>query len=285
MRILAILFLIVGVALAGGAVYFAVEMLPQRNAANVEKQGPKTVTVVAARKPLKYGDRLTYELGKEVLQFVQWPESAVPAGAFTRAEDLFGKDKTETRTVTRTIEPGELVLKTKLTGFGQSVRIATQVRDGMRAVTIPINAVTGAAGLISPGDHVDVLFTRRDGETMSSHILMQKVLVVATDQATDKERNRARVARTATVEVTPNDAQKLILAMQNGTLSLLLRGVNEETTDKTPTSFDSSLLPGAPEPEPEPEPEVKVEPKAEPEPTGYNVRVRKGGQITNERFE
>ena len=284
MRVLAILFLIVGVALAGGAVYYAMEMLP-RTVAKVEPEGPKTVRVVAAKVPLNYGDRLTYQVGKDVLKFVEWPEAAVPEGAFTSAEELFGTDNRERRTILRAIEPGELLLKAKLSGFGESVRVATQVRDGMRAVTIPINAVTGAAGLISPGDFVDVLFTRRDGENMSSHVLMQRILVVATDQATDVERNRAQVAKTATVEVSQEDAQKLILAMQTGTLSLLLRGVNEDTTDADPTSLDSSILPGAPKPEPEPEKKPEPKPEPEPEDTGYRVRVRKGGQLSEERFE
>ena len=246
MRVLAILFLIIGAALAGGAVYYAMELLPQR-AANVAPEGPKTVRVVAAGVTLTYGDRLTYEKGKEQLKFVEWPEAAVPEGAFTSAEELFGDEKDQSRIVTRAIEPGELLLKTKLTGFGESVRVATQVREGMRAVTIPINAVTGAAGLISPGDYVDVLFKRTTGDTTSSHILLQKVLVVATDQTTDSERNRASVARTATVEVSRDDAQRLILAMDEGTLSLLLRGINEVTTDDAPSSLDSSALPGAPE--------------------------------------
>ena len=107
--------------------------------------------------------------------------------------------------------------------------------------------------------------------------MMQKVLVVATDQATDTERNRAYVAKTATVEVSPENAQRLILAMQTGTLQLLIRGVDEVvTTDNTP-SLDSSALPGGPAPEKKPE--VKVEEEK------TTVKVRKGGQVSEEHFE
>lgn len=281
MRVLAILFLIVGVALAGGAAYYAFELVERQNAANVAPEGPKTVRVVAARVPLRYGERLNYQIATEKLQFVEWPETAVPAGAFTNADELFGDDKKDSRTVVRAIEPGELLLKSKLTGFGESVRVATQLREGMRIVTIPINAVTGTAGLISPGDFVDIYFTRRNGEQLSSHVLLQKILVVATDQATDTERNRAHVAKTATVEVTPGDAQKLILALQTGTLQLLLRGVDEEVTIDDAPSLDSRSLPGSPEPEPEAKPEVKPEPEIEP----FTVRVRKGGQLSEQEVE
>ena len=278
MRILALLFLIVGVALAGGAVYYASEMLPNR-AANVAPEAPKTVKVVAAQVPLRMGEQLSFERGKEVLKFVYWPEDAVPEKVFKSAKELFGEDLKETRTVTRAIEPGELILKTKVTGFGESVRITTQLRKGMRPVTIPINAITGTAGFISPGDFVDVLFTRRTGQTLSSHVLLQNIEVIATDQATDKERNRAYVARTATVAVTPEDAQKLILAMETGTLSLLLRGVNEKVTESDPSSFDSRILPGGAVEEKAPEPE------AEPEDTSYRVKVRKGSAVSEEKFE
>ena len=284
MRLLAIIFLIGGVALAGGAIFFAKEHFRNVEAmlAGQQEEGPETVLVVAAKVPLKYGDRLTYDVGREVLRFVEWPKTAVPPNAFLSADDLFGEEKSETRTVTRAIEPGELILKSKVTGFGESVRVATQVREGMRAVTIPINAVTGAAGLISPGDRVDIIYVRHTGGDMSSHILLQDVLVVATDQVTDTEYNRAKVARTATVEVNPTDAQRLTLALQTGQLSLLLRGVNEVVTSgETIESVDLSSLPGAAkEPEPEAPAPVVVE-----EDTGYRVKVRKGASETVINFE
>ena len=173
------------------------------------------------------------------------------------------------------------MLKSKVTGFGESTRLATQVREGMRAVTIPINAITGTPGLISPGDRIDIQFIRRTGETLSSHLLMQNVLVIATGAVTDTERNRAMAANNITVEVTTEEAQTLTIAMETGKLSLLLRGVEEVRTTEKPVSVDASALPGAPvkEVEPEPEPE-QVE-----EDNSYKVIVRKGGQRHEEKFE
>ncbi len=284
MRFLAILFLIGGVALAGGAIYYANEQFKswQASVTTKETDAPELVRVVAAKVPLKHGDRLNFERGKQALKFVFWPKDAVPDNVFHSAQELFDEDLKQVRTVTRRIEPGELILKSKVTGFGGSVRIATQVREGMRAVTIPINAVTGTAGLISPGDFVDIQYLKKKDGELTSHILMQKVLVVATDQLTDTERSRAVVARTAMVEVSPKDAQRLTLAMQTGSLSLLLRGVDEVTTSEDLESVDTTALPGA---EVKEEPIVKEEPETVvEEDTSYRVRVRKGGQVHEERF-
>ena len=68
--------------------------------------GPQTVRIVAAKAKLKYGDRLTIKNAGKALRWVEWPKDSVPQGAFTRAEDLFGEGKQETRTVLRGIEPG-----------------------------------------------------------------------------------------------------------------------------------------------------------------------------------
>jgi pilus assembly protein CpaB len=281
MRLLAILFLICGVALAGGAVYYAMEHFPQREAALANQQaGPETVMVVAAKLPLKMGDQLSYERGKDYLKFVEWPKDIVPDSAFFTADELFGENKSETRSVLRAIEPGELILKSKVSGFGQT-RFSIQLPDGMYPVPIPVNTVSGVAGLISPGDRVDIQYIVRQGETMASYILLESVLVLAIDQVTDTERNRALSGRTVTVAVSRKDAQTLNLAMQEGTLSLLLRGLNDVETSEAPTTVDSSILPGAAVPEPEPE----VKPEPEPEDTGYKVRVRKGANLHEERFE
>lgn len=293
MRLIALLFLIVGVGLGGGAAYYAWQQVEaQKRAAAITPDGPKIVNVVAAKEALPYGLKMDFERAKKVLKFVQWPEDAVPENAFQTAKELFGENLDQERIITRAVEPGELLLKSKVTGFGESIRIATQVREGMRVFTIPINEITGAAGFISPGDYVDILYVRREADNqMSSHILLQKVLVVATDQQTSAFRTGGRLARTATVEVTREDAQRLTLAMRTGSLSLLLRGVEEtETTDKDLT-VDTSSLPGAEKMEPEViVKEVEVIKEVEKEPsapvdTGYNVRVRKGVEVRTERFE
>lgn len=277
MRIIGIAVLLLGLSLAGGAVYVVSDYYGRYQAtlASQMPQPPETVKILAAKKPLNYGDQIEWSSSGEALQWVVWPKEAVPEGAFSSSAELVGEDLKQTRTVLRAIEPGEPLLKSKLTGFGESIRVATQVSDGMRAATIPIDAVSGVAGLIAPGDRVDILLTRSIENDLTTSIILQNVLVIATDQSANDEVKRAQVARTATVEVDPTDASKLALAMQVGKLSLSLRGVNEALGAAVePVSIED--LPAQPEyvaPAPAPEPvPVAVVP---------TVRVRKGAEVVD----
>ena len=273
MRIVAIFFVILGVALAGGALHFGNQYLKQQEAM-MANQGPgvEMVNVIAAAVPLRYGDRISSQTTYNTLRFVQWPKSAVPEGAFYSEAELVGEARDQVRTVLRQIEPGELLLKAKVSGFGENVRVATQVAEGKRAFTIPIDAVSGVAGLIAPGDRVDILITRTIDRELKTSIILQNILVIATDQRSNTESSRARLASTATVEVDPKEAQKLALAQQVGKLTLTLRGVNEAVeTDLSPVGMQD--LPDQPAP-------VEVtQPAPEPVVVTPTVRVRKGGQV------
>lgn len=235
--------------------------------------GPQTVRVAGVRARLQYGDELHIKNADELLRWVDWPKDSVPQGVFFRVEDLFGPANKQVRTVIRTIEPGELLLKTKISGFGEEVSVAAQVASGMRAFTIPIDAVRGVAGFVSAGDHVDILLTRTINREPTTSVILQDVLVIATDQRTDKENNRARLAKTATVEVDPSQAAKLTLAQSVGKLTLTLRGMDEaESTEVAPVRLQD--LPAQP---------VPVRPR--PVKRATTVRVRKGGQVESIRVD
>lgn len=275
MRLIGTFVLAFGLLLAGGAAYLASDYYGRYQAmlASQMPPTPETVKVIAAKLPLKYGDRVDRAFADKTLQWVTWPKEAVPDGAFTAVEELLGSKKDQMRTVLRAIEPGELVLKSKLTGFGETVRVATQVSDGMRAVTIPIDAVSGVAGLIAAGDRVDILLTRNIKQDLVTSIILQDVLVIAIDQSASLDTSRPAVARTATVEVDPTDASKLALAQQVGRLSLSLRGVNEDATSMVePVGIED--LPAQPE---------FIAPPPAPEPAAVQVmttvRVRKGRTV------
>ena len=264
MRIVAILVLCLGLALAGTATYMLREFYASQAMMAAQPAGPQTIRVLAAKKALHYGDRLDLAMAEERLRWVTWPKDAVPDGAFTTGEELLGPERAEIRTVLRTIEPGELVLKSKVTGFGETVRVASQVTEGKRAFTIPINAVSGVAGLVAPGDRVDILLTRSIDSDLVTSIILQNVLVIATDQMSNAETSSARVARTATVEVQPAEASKLALAQQVGKLSLSLRGMHEAVDARVePVSIEDlpdqpQVVPAAPVPVPPPPKRVTV---------------------------
>ncbi|MEM1384935.1 MAG: Flp pilus assembly protein CpaB [Pseudomonadota bacterium] len=275
MRIVSILILCFGVALAGGAIVFASRYFAEYEASLArQNQGPETVRVLAAQKTYSYGDKLD---GAQ-LKWVEWPAQAVPEGAFTTAEALFGEAHDEDRIVLRRIEAGELILSSKITGFGERPRMAMQLADGKRAVTIRIDAVSGVGGFVAAGDHVDIILTRTiDGRLVSNAILLE-VPVIAVDQVSDNEQRGPRIGRTATVEVDAEDAQKLALAQQVGRLSFTLRSVRDVAQDGEgeirPVSVDD-LMPFEKEEAP-----VVVAP--EPPRT---VRVRKGISVEDVQIE
>jgi pilus assembly protein CpaB len=129
------------------------------------------------------------------------------------------------------IAANEPILPQRISGPGGRATLSGVIRTGMRAATIRVDDVMGVAGFVLPGDFVDVLVTRDDGEDsskkMRTDILLESVRVLAVDQTASGEKNDPVVAKAATIEVSPEQAQKLALAGQVGTLSLALRGAED----------------------------------------------------------
>ncbi|MDN3720595.1 Flp pilus assembly protein CpaB [Roseibium salinum] len=150
----------------------------------------------------------------------------LPEGAFQTIEEILG-DGEQARFVKGSIEPGEPVLATKITGFGERATLSSAVTPGMKAVSIGVNDVLGVAGFVLPGDRVDILLTRTQqrSDTAGAYtdVLLQGVKVLAIDQLADDRTNKPSVVRTVTLEVSTNEAQKLVLAQRVGQLSLALR--------------------------------------------------------------
>ena len=270
MRFLALVILMLGAAIAGGAIYFAntryaaIEDELRRQAAalqaNRQEQevaaAPQIATkpVVVAAKQLRYGETIS----ADNIKIVDFPEASVPGGAFAALEDLIGPEGSEkTRTVLRTIEANEPILPAKVTGFGERATISAQLTPGMRAFTLRIDTVSGVAGFLLPNDRVDIFLTKGTRDGLTSNLIMQNVKVIAVDQFSDTEATRARVARTATVEVSPEDAQRLSLAQQIGRISLSLRQIDEVETTEEDRSIDiNDIIPAeeaAPAPAPAPQ--------------------------------
>lgn len=176
-------------------------------------------TVVVARKPLEFGN----ELSAEALQEREWPADAVPEGSFAKIDEVVGAER---RVALRSIAVGEPVLKEKVSGFGGRAALSQVIAEGYRAVAVRITDVSGAGGFILPGDRVDVLLTispTNEKLDTVTNILLENVRVLAIDQEADESTGGAIVAKAATVEVMPEDAQKIALASTIGTLSLSLR--------------------------------------------------------------
>lgn len=183
-----------------------------------------TTKVAVAAAPMVYGTDIT----ADKVRFVDYPNSSIPAGSFTNAQQLLPQGKR--RVALMPIGLNEPILAGKISGEGQGASIAALLPDGMRAASVAINDVSGVAGFIQPNDSVDVLITRQvpGANTQVTDVLLQSVRVIAIDQQSRNADGTPKVAKTATLEVNPLDAQKLALAQTVGTLSLVLRKPGEQ---------------------------------------------------------
>jgi pilus assembly protein CpaB len=186
------------------------------------------VRVAVATAPLAYGTDIT----PDKVKFVQYPQASLPPGTFKSMAELLPEGKR--RVVLRPIQVNQPLMAADLSGEGQNASIAALLPDGMRAATVSINDVSGVAGFVKPNDTVDVLITRQpiggDGAAQGrqvTDVLLQNIRVIAMDQAAASNGQPA-VSRTATLELTPIDAQKIALGQQLGQLSLVLRKPGEE---------------------------------------------------------
>ena len=185
-----------------------------------------TTKVAVAAMPMAYGVDIT----ADKVRFVDYPNSAIPPGSFTNAAQLLPAGKK--RVALMPIGVNEPILASKISGQGQGASIAALLPAGMRAASVRINDVSGVAGFVQPNDPVDVLVTRQvpgtDRNTQVTDVLLQNVRVIAIDQMARNPDGSPKVAKTATLEVTPLDAQKLALAQEVGNLSLVLRKPGEQ---------------------------------------------------------
>jgi pilus assembly protein CpaB len=191
-----------------------------------QQQLQGTTKVAVASIPLAYGTELT----PDKVRFVDYPNSSVPPGTFTNASQLLPAG--QKRFVLLPLSVNEPILADKISAPGAGASIAALLPDGMRAATVRIDDVSGVAGFVQPNDSVDVLITRQVqgavGATQVTDVLLQNVRVLAIDQQAKNPDGTPKVGRTATFEVAPLDAQKLALAQQAGSLSLVLRKPGEQ---------------------------------------------------------
>ncbi|MGQ0444334.1 MAG: Flp pilus assembly protein CpaB [Beijerinckiaceae bacterium] len=209
--------LVVGVSISAG---IGAAALAGREKAPVIIAKDPVGTIVVAAGPLEYGAALSDENVTEIA----WESSIVPEGAFKLKADLL---KDGTREALTTIKKNEPILSSRITGPNQLASLAALTEPGMRAVAIRVDEANGVAGFVRMGDRVDIILTRsnvRDKPSSSrADVLLQGIKVLATGQNANDRQDKQTVVATVTVEVSTEQAQKLILAESVGTLSLVLR--------------------------------------------------------------
>lgn len=229
MRLVFGFVLLIGIGLAGSAVYLAKDYIGQQQAQLAEAEAAKaaivpTVDVYVVNKQVRYGQRLT----TDDVTLVRWPVAAVPEGAFVSEEQLFPKGPDVQRSVLRTMEPNEAVMEVKVTAPGQDAGVSSRLSSGMRAFAIRTDVTSGVSGFLRPGDRVDVYWTGQTGDGQNlTKLIQSSIRIIAIDQSADEDRNSPTVARTVTVEVNPEQVASLAQAQATGRLSLSLVGADD----------------------------------------------------------
>jgi pilus assembly protein CpaB len=244
--------ILVGALIFGGlAVFASSRYISQTISAERARLNPNVamIDVVVAKESIERGTNV----GSENMAVRQVPAEYVPGTAVTPEQFA----NIEGARLAVDMRPGEILLRGTLEG-ADSATFATKVREGVRAMTVAVDEVNSLNGLLQPGDRIDLFFTARppanslNGQRQPERtaLLMQNVLLLATGRQVRPAVGDAaqpgvsRTYNTVTLEASPVDAQRLILAQKAGSLTAVLRG----PTDKSPllaATMDSRDLFGA----------------------------------------
>ena len=197
-------------------------------AKKAEMEQPEVVTqnVVMAGSDFPIG----HMLGDMDLRIGSWPKDIVPRGSYSDVNPLIG------RVVKTEIYEGEAILETKLAPVGSDGGFSSVIPPGMRALTVSVDTYSGVSGFILPNTHVDVFVTvpsPSNKEESSTKIILENIKVLAVDQTFEREGDDPVIVQSVTLLVTPEQAEKLVLASTEGKLQLGLRNTADQLALQT----------------------------------------------------
>jgi pilus assembly protein CpaB len=241
MQLRRILLVLVALAASAGTVLVARSWIDARLAQRpgvVEAPPPapkKLAHILVAKSDLPAGQFLR----PEHLKWQPWPEESLAETYIVEGkaqlEDFIGA-------IVRTgIVAGEPIVDGRVVRPGDRGFMAAVLSPGTRAVTVPVTVAAGNAGFVFPGDRVDVIVTltiTEDKEAgkdrRASETVLTDIRVLAVDQRADDQKKEVAVAKTATLEVTPKQAEVVAVANDMGRLSLSLRSLAQATDEPAP---------------------------------------------------
>jgi pilus assembly protein CpaB len=189
------------------------------------------------------------------LRMIDWPASVPLPGAYSSPGALIG------RTVLYPLPEGDPILERQLSAAGTGSGLTARIPNGMRAISLRTDDVVGVAGFLLPGTHVDVLVTLHTGTAPDpvTFTALQDVVVLASGQKTQPDpEGRASSAMEVTILVNPEDAERVVLASNQGTIHFALRNGIDSEQYKGPPALLAQLS-GIPQPAPQ---KIKEAPKA-----------------------
>lgn len=275
---------VVALAFAGLASWMVYDYLRQASEKTRAVQG-QSIVVAAVDIPLGGTINATQ------IKNSGWPKESMPPGSIADSKNVLG------RVVIRSISAGEPITEAKLMPKegAQSAGIMSYiVPSGHRAVTVAVNEVAGVAGFLNPRNNVDVVVTvipTGSQETISK-IVLQNVPILATGQLTEQKEGKPVVVPTVTLDLTPEDSEKLVLAASKGTLEMLLRNITDDKPVETRGATISRVLGGVERPvartiaRKAPARMTKAAQVSQPSPPSpsYSVEIIKGKERSTKQF-
>jgi pilus assembly protein CpaB len=253
-----VLSLIFGVA----AAWTAKSWVEQRTRATRSADAGSAVVLAAMEIP--YGTRME---GRHV-KVITVPSGTPLGNHFGSIAEIEGLIATQ-----RALD-GEVLLKERFIKAGSGSTLAALIKPDMRAVTVRVDDVVGVAGFLLPGNHVDIVAARKDGnDRATTETVLMNINVLAVDQTTSQDKNEPVVVRAVTLEMTPQEAEILVKAREEGRIQLTLRNPADELRPQ---------LVATPEPAPVIEVAKPVR-RSPPRPATPSVTIIRGTLVDNER--
>lgn len=237
------LLLGLSIALGATAVFLSNNLIRARMAQLEEegRRGREMVRVVVAKRDLDRGEAIS----EDAMAVREVPKEFVHQNAVLPAQF----SDFERQRLTTPIKRGEVLLPMHAEGGGQYVFSAT-LKKGLRALTVEVDSVNSISGMLKPGDHIDLIYS---GRASTSHggereedltlPLLSKVPVLATDQRVSRREDGTSSAySTITLEVSAEDADRIIVARATGRLTALLRHPDDEDPNRTTVMSAASLI-------------------------------------------
>lgn len=223
----------------------------------VSQRANSSQKVVVAAVDIELGSKIN----PQMLTVVEWPSVSVPEGAFKDVNEL------QDRVLKVGLMRGDAVLERKLAPAGTQGGLSAVIAEGKRAMTVRVNDVIGVAGFALPGNYVDVMINaqqdrgRGEQATPISMTVLEQVLVLAVAQEANRDDTKPKVVSAVTLEVTPDQAERLDLARSVGQLSLVLRNqLDKKPVETAGITKDDLLKLKAPEPVKGPAPQPAPKP-------------------------
>ena len=281
-----LIVLLVAVAAAAAATLLVNQAIQRRPVQQVEL--PETF-VVAAAHTLQTGALLA----AGDVKLVGWPSNSLVPGSFTKVEDVVN------RGVVQPMQENEPLTESKVAAPGAGAGLPPTIPTGMRAISVRVNEVVGVAGFVTPGNRVDVFATLKRNDTSLTRIVISNVQVLTAGTKYEQDKSKSGEAMPSTVVtllLSPEDAERLVLAATEGQIMLALRNpldLEPTTTAGTrlaslygdapaPVAAASEARPAAPRPKPVAAPPTVPPPPLPPEPKPYTVEAIRGAKRTEE---